>query len=80
MNIAGTGSFINKRKLLVILLGFLVILLVLTLVLTQAKDSSIDSFDECAKAGNPIMDSYPEQCAADSKIFTKPQPPPRFTD
>jgi len=40
----------------------------------------ISTFDECAKAGNPIMDSHPEQCSAGGKTFTKPQPPPGFTD
>lgn len=30
---------------------------------------SITNFDECVAAGNPIMESYPEQCAADGKTF-----------
>lgn len=30
----------------------------------------VNSFDECVAAGNPIMESYPEQCAADGKTFT----------
>ena len=33
------------------------------------KKSSIDSFEECAAAGNPIMESYPEQCAANGQTF-----------
>jgi hypothetical protein len=32
--------------------------------------SSITSFDECAAAGYPIMESYPEQCATpDGRTF-----------
>lgn len=31
----------------------------------------ISNFDECAAAGNPIMETYPEQCAANGKTFTK---------
>lgn len=33
------------------------------------KDTSIDSFAECVAAGNPVMESYPEQCNADGKTF-----------
>lgn len=33
--------------------------------------SQINSFDECVAAGNAIMTSYPEQCMADGKTFTK---------
>jgi hypothetical protein len=32
----------------------------------------INSFAECAAAGNPIMESYPERCAANGKTFTNP--------
>lgn len=31
----------------------------------------INNFDECVAAGNPVMESYPEQCAANGKTFTK---------
>lgn len=30
---------------------------------------SIRNFQECAAAGNPIMESYPEQCAANGQTF-----------
>ncbi len=33
------------------------------------KGSAINSYEECVKAGNPIMDSYPEQCQTNKKIF-----------
>jgi len=33
---------------------------------------SIDSFEECAAAGNPVMESYPRQCrTADGKHFVE---------
>lgn len=43
------------------------------------KEQSINSFAECAAAGNPIMESFPEQCAANGQTFTNtewepPQP------
>lgn len=31
--------------------------------------STITNFDECAAAGNPVMESYPRQCRADGKNF-----------
>lgn len=31
-------------------------------VLHQSRTSSISNFDECVAAGNPVMESYPEQC------------------
>lgn len=33
---------------------------------------SIDSFASCVAAGNPIMESYPEQCRAGDRTFTNP--------
>ena len=31
----------------------------------------ITNFEECAAAGNPVMESYPEQCMADGKVFVR---------
>ncbi len=37
-----------------------------------SDESSIDSFEECAAAGNPIMESYPRQCrTSDGKNFVE---------
>jgi hypothetical protein len=33
--------------------------------------TSITTFEECANAGNPIMESYPRQCRADGKTFVE---------
>lgn len=32
---------------------------------------SIANFDECAAAGNPVMESYPRQCRANDKLFVE---------
>lgn len=37
-----------------------------------SNQTSINSFEECVAAGNPVMESYPEQCAANGKTFTNP--------
>lgn len=35
----------------------------------------ITSFAECEAAGYPIMESYPEQCSANGKVFVAERPP-----
>lgn len=38
--------------------------------LKKPKPKIVDSFEECAKAGYPVMESYPRQCrAANGQIF-----------
>lgn len=36
------------------------------------KDKTINSFADCVAAGNPVMESYPEQCNADGRNFINP--------
>ncbi len=33
--------------------------------------SSISNFEECAAAGNPVMESYPRQCRANGQLFVE---------
>lgn len=35
----------------------------------NSKASNISSFDECVAAGNPVMESYPDQCMANNRVF-----------
>jgi hypothetical protein len=35
------------------------------------KTSGISNFEECAQAGNPIMESYPRRCTAEGITFTE---------
>jgi uncharacterized protein (UPF0333 family) len=35
------------------------------------KKATITNFDECAAAGNPVMESYPEQCSANGQTFIR---------
>ncbi|NTU72738.1 hypothetical protein HGB07_01010 [Candidatus Roizmanbacteria bacterium] len=58
------------------LITVFVILLIASVVVWNyqkaSKIQSIDTFEECAQAGYPIMESYPEQCRApDGRNFTK---------
>ncbi len=48
---------------------------VVLFVVLGCGDSSdvvdVNNFDECAAAGNPIMESYPEQCIHEGEVFVK---------
>lgn len=37
----------------------------------KQTSTEITNFEQCAAAGNPIMESYPEQCSANGKTFTR---------
>ena len=39
-------------------------------VYQRQNEPVITNFEECVAAGNPVMESYPEQCAADGETFT----------
>ncbi len=56
-----------------IIIPVIVILIALALIFIRPKTSApITSFEECAAAGNPIMESYPEQCRTkDGQHFTR---------
>ena len=58
------------------MIGIVIILLILGLVAlwyqNSVKIQNITSFEECAAAGYPVMESYPEQCKTpDGRTFTK---------
>jgi len=38
---------------------------------TQTPTQEIFSFEECVKAGNPVMESFPGQCRANGQTFTE---------
>ncbi|NCC70556.1 hypothetical protein EOM09_03160, partial [bacterium] len=37
----------------------------------ELENNSINSFDDCVLAGNPILESYPRQCKNENQIFTE---------
>lgn len=40
--------------------------------LEKANQQKVDSFEECVAAGNPVLESYPEQCMTpDGRNFTR---------
>lgn len=68
-------SFDKREKILVIALGVLIVFAGAYVFWINNKGTteadSITTFEQCAAAGNPIMESYPEQCAAAGKTFVK---------
>lgn len=55
--------------LAVIVIGFVAIIIYW---LSGGQSSTITSFDECVNAGNPVLESYPEQCVTeDGRSFTR---------
>lgn len=40
-------------------------------VIKDDGENEMTSFEECAAAGNPIMESYPRQCRAGGKLFVE---------
>lgn len=42
----------------------------------RSMSKNIRSFEDCAKAGNPIMESYPRQCRAGGVTFVEVIPQP----
>jgi hypothetical protein len=65
----------NQKKLISILLASLLIVTTSAFVWYVASErnrSLITNYEECAAAGYPILESYPEQCRIpDGKTFTR---------
>ena len=52
-----------------IVLTMLVLGVIIISGCAQKNVSEITNFKECAAAGNPVMESYPRQCAANGQTF-----------
>jgi len=51
--------------------GMVLLLVLAGCVPGTGQASEINSFEECVAAGNPVMESYPEQCRANGKTFVR---------
>ena len=59
----------------VILLAAILAIVYFASVLTQTTER-VNNFDECAAAGNPVMETYPAQCnTPDGRHFVQEIPP-----
>lgn len=62
----------KENKVAAYLVAFILscaILAGVVLLMRAYSAHSIQTFDECQAAGYPIMESYPEQCMADGRVF-----------
>ena len=62
----------RNTKLIAVFIALLVVGVLIWQTKNKAKSQNINSFEECAAAGYPIMESYPERCnTPDGRTFTK---------
>lgn len=69
----------NLRPSTKLLIGIIIAVTLLGgvyIIWQQQASTSINSFDKCVEAGNPVMETYPEQCIHKGRLFTK-DPLPR---
>lgn len=62
------------KKIFVIIVAIVLMFIAFMVWYVSGEKSAtkINSFDECAAAGHPIQESYPERCAVpDGPTFTK---------
>lgn len=74
--------FLTYKRPLQVLSFFLIFLLVWWgySLLTDKSTKGISDFETCAKAGYPVLESYPRQCiTSDKKSFTEQLPTPTPT-
>lgn len=66
---------LNLSQILVVLVAVLFVLvgwLYWDRIFSNTSSVSINSFADCVAAGNPIMESFPEQCSDGTNTFTNP--------
>lgn len=72
-----SDKIVNMRKEVMILIIGGVIIAILAGILVFGKNpkkdfSKITDFESCAKAGNPVFQSYPRMCkTSDGRTFTE---------
>ena len=60
----------NKKVLLIVLA--LIIIVIAFSIQDNKTEVKIESFEDCVNAGNPVMESYPQQCrSSDGKLFVE---------
>lgn len=73
------GLFKNTYDLGKVEVGFIVFIVVALLGagllawnIGRGKQDTVSSFAECVAAGNPVMESFPEQCSANGQTWSNP--------
>lgn len=70
-----------KKVLIPLILLILILVGVWWIFSVAEKQSPITNFEECANAGNPVMESYPRQCrSAEGELFIEIISEPIFNE
>lgn len=60
------------KKIIIFISIIFIFLLVVSFWKQRKSTLIISSFEDCVQAGNPVMDSYPEQCrTSEGKLFVR---------
>lgn len=59
----------NPVLFIFLLIGILVIGIVVNLFLNSNTPEPVANFEECVRAGNPVMESYPRQCRTEDGLL-----------
>lgn len=57
--------------IIILIILVLIALLILYIFNSGSNNSRITNFEECVKAGNPVMEIYPRQCKTNGMTFTE---------
>lgn len=64
-----------KRSLLMIILMLVALVVGIRIAIRKQSPPEVRNFSECAAAGYPIAESYPEQCRTpDGRVFFREIP------
>lgn len=61
----------NNRYIIPLVFVALALYFGVSWLLARQKEPIITTFEECAAAGNPVRETYPEQCVANGKTFVR---------
>src|SRR3989338_5208499 len=67
------SGYINQsmKKIALIILAIMMAIITACAEKESISPDNISTFDECVSAGNPVMESYPQQCKANDKTFVE---------
>lgn len=66
-------KILNNKFFIVLAVCFLIVSAIIGYfwLKSDLKKKAISNFEECAVAGNPVMESYPRRCSANGQTFTE---------
>lgn len=65
------GEYKFALTVIVIIIVIIIIVAGKFIFSATTKNENIENFDDCAAAGNAVMESYPRQCHANGQTYTE---------